>query len=145
MASLIIIVAMFALLWVLLIRPQRARQQQQRQLLDSVAVGDEILTVGGIYGLVEEIEDDDDLVVQVAEGVNVRVSRRAVAAVVKPEDADEHDDEDGEESSDEPVDATSAPAQDESDVRDADEATMTSRQDSGTGDAGARAAAGERS
>lgn len=145
MASLIIIVAMFALLWVLLIRPQRARQQQQRQLLDSVAVGDEILTAGGIYGLVEEIEDDDDLVVQVAEGVNVRVSRRAVAAVVKPEDADEHDDEDGEESSDEPVDALAAPAQDENDVRDADEATMTSRQDSGADDAGARAAAGERS
>lgn len=106
MASLIIIVAMFALLWLLLIRPQRARQQQQKQLLESVDVGDEILTVGGIYGIVEEVEDDDDLVVQIAEGVSVRVARRAVATVVKP-------DEDEEEYSDEVVDEADDRVQDE--------------------------------
>ncbi|HJU47767.1 MAG TPA: preprotein translocase subunit YajC [Gaiellaceae bacterium] len=106
MASLIIIVAMFALLWLLLIRPQRARQQQQKQLLESVDAGDEILTVGGIYGIVEEVEDDDDLVVQIAEGVSVRVARRAVATVVKP-------DEDEEEYSDEVVDEADDRVQDE--------------------------------
>jgi preprotein translocase subunit YajC len=108
-ASLIIIVAMFALLWLLLIRPQRARQQQQKQLLESVDVGDEILTVGGIYGIVEEVEDDDDLVVQVAEGVSVRVARRAVATVVKPDEEDEGE----EEFSDEVVDEVDDRMQDE--------------------------------
>jgi preprotein translocase subunit YajC len=141
-ASLIIIIAMFALLWVLLIRPQRARQQQQKRLLESVDVGDEILTVGGIYGIVEEIEDDDDLVVEVAEGVKVRVSRRAVAAVVKPEDEDEYDDE---EYSDDVVDAETESVHDETHVTGDGEATVKPEEDSVRDDAAARTAAGERS
>ncbi len=93
MSSLIIIVAMFALLWVLLIRPQRAKQQQQQRMLSSVEPGDEILTVGGLYGIVQELDEDEDLVVEIAEGIHVRVARRAVATVVKPDDDDEVDEE----------------------------------------------------
>ena len=97
MATLILLAAMFVLLWVLLIRPQRQRQQKQQDLLASVAPGDEILTVGGLYGIVQEIDDEDDLVVEVAEGIHVRIARRAVAAVVKPdEEVDEDDETDGE-------------------------------------------------
>jgi preprotein translocase subunit YajC len=88
-ASLILIVALFVLLWVLLIRPQRQRQHQQQRMIETIEPGDEILTVGGIYGIVEEIDEDDDLVVEIAEGIRVRVSRRAVASVVKPEDEEE--------------------------------------------------------
>jgi preprotein translocase subunit YajC len=91
LASLILIVAMFVLLWVLLIRPQRQRQQQQQRMIEAVEPGDEILTVGGIYGIVEEIDEEDDLVVEIAEGIRVRVSRRAVASVVKPEDEDDEE------------------------------------------------------
>ena len=87
MAQLIIIVAMFALLWLFLIRPQRARAQAHRELLTRVSVGDEILTVGGLYGNVLAIdEDDDDLTVEIAPGTEVRIARRAVAAVVPPEE-----------------------------------------------------------
>ena len=96
MATLILLAAMFVLLWVLLIRPQRQRQQKQQDLLSSVAPGDEILTVGGLYGIVQEIDDEDDLVVEVAEGIHVRIARRALAAVVKPDEADEDDETDGE-------------------------------------------------
>lgn len=92
MPSLIIIIAMFALLWVLLIRPQRAKQQQQQRMLSTVEPGDEILTVGGLYGIVQEIDEDDDLIVEIAEGIHVRVARRAVATVVKPDDADADED-----------------------------------------------------
>jgi preprotein translocase subunit YajC len=92
-ASLILIVAMFALLWLLLIRPQRMKQAQQQQLIESVEPGDEILTVGGLYGIVEEIDEEGDLVVEVAEGIQVRIARRAVATVVKPEDEEDEDDE----------------------------------------------------
>ncbi len=92
MGSLIIIAAMFVLLWALLIRPQRAKQQAQRRLLSEVAPGDEILTVGGIYGIVVELEEeDDDLVVEIADGIHVRVARRAIATVVKPDDEEEED------------------------------------------------------
>jgi preprotein translocase subunit YajC len=100
-SSLIIIIAMFGLLWVLLIRPQRAKQQQQQKMLSAVEPGDEILTVGGLYGIVQELDEDDDLIVEIAEGIHVRVARRAVATVVKPEDEDaldgEADLDDGEE------------------------------------------------
>jgi preprotein translocase subunit YajC len=92
--QLIIIAALFVLMWMILIRPQRAKQQQQRQLMESVAVGDEILTVGGLYGIVQEIDEDEDLVVEIAEGIHARIARRAVASVVKPDD--DVDDVDGE-------------------------------------------------
>ena len=86
MPQLILIVAMFALLWLFLIRPQRARAQAHRELITRVEVGDEILTVGGLYGNVIEIDEDDDLMLEIAPGTQVRVARRAIAAVIPPED-----------------------------------------------------------
>jgi preprotein translocase subunit YajC len=77
---------MFILLWVLLIRPQRQKAQQQQRLLSSIEPGDEVLTVGGLYGIVRDIDEEDDLIVEIAEGIQVRVARRAVGGVVKPED-----------------------------------------------------------
>jgi preprotein translocase subunit YajC len=91
LATLILLVAMFALLWLLLIRPQRQRQMKQQHLLDSIEPGDEVLTVGGLYGIVREIDEEDDLVVEIAEGIQVRIARRAVGGVVKPEEDEEID------------------------------------------------------
>jgi preprotein translocase subunit YajC len=86
LGQLIIIVAMFALLWLLLIRPQRKRLVEQRELHASIEVGDEILTAGGLYGHVRALGDEDDLVVEIAPGTNVRIARRAVAGVVELEE-----------------------------------------------------------
>ena len=97
MSPILIIAVLFGLMYFLMIRPQRAKAQQQRQMLTAVAPGDEILTVGGIYGIVIELEPDEDgsdLVVEIADGIHVRVARKALALVVKPED---DDDEAGEE------------------------------------------------
>jgi preprotein translocase subunit YajC len=92
LAQLIIIVAMFALLWLFLIRPQRARAQAHRELLTRVEVGNEILTVGGLYGTVLAIdEEDDDLTVEIAPGIEVRIARRAVAAVSPEEDEEDEE------------------------------------------------------
>src|SRR5690242_21837728 len=84
-------------MYLLLIRPQRARQQHQRQLLNAVEPGDEVLTVGGLYGIVQSVDEENDLIVEIAEGIHVRIARRAVATGVKPdeEEADELADEDG--------------------------------------------------
>jgi preprotein translocase subunit YajC len=90
----LIIVLAFAVLWLVMIRPQRARQQRQRQLLDSVEPGDEVLTVGGLYGIVQSIDEEGDLIVEIADGIHVRLARRSVATVVKPDDEDEHESED---------------------------------------------------
>jgi preprotein translocase subunit YajC len=102
LASLILLLAMFVLLWVLLIRPQRQRQQKQQHLLSSVEPGDEVLTVGGLYGIVRDIDEEDDLIVEIAEGIQVRIARRAVGGVVKPEDEDDELDEDVEEADETP-------------------------------------------
>jgi preprotein translocase subunit YajC len=89
LATLILLAAMFVLLWVLLIRPQRRKQLDQQNLLSSIEPGDEVLTVGGIYGIVTDIDDEDDLIVEIAEGIQVRIARRAVGGVVKPDEEDE--------------------------------------------------------
>ncbi len=89
MAQVIVIVALFALLWLLFIRPQRQRVQAQQALVAAVAVGDEILTAGGIYGTVLEVRNDNELLLEIAPGTRVRAARRAVAAVLPPDDEPE--------------------------------------------------------
>jgi preprotein translocase subunit YajC len=86
LGQLIVIIALFVLLWLLLIRPQRKRQLEQQQLHASLEVGDEVLTVGGLYGHVRQVLDEDDLLVEIAPDVNVRIARRSVAGVVEEED-----------------------------------------------------------
>ena len=83
MGQLIVLVAMFALLWLFLIRPQRQRAQAHRELLTKVEVGDEILTVGGLIGRVRSTQDEE-LVLEIAPGTDVRVARRSVASVLSP-------------------------------------------------------------
>jgi preprotein translocase subunit YajC len=88
--GLIVLVALFVLFWLFVIRPQRRRVQEQRTLHESVAVGDEIVTLGGLLGRVRSIDESDDtLEVEIAPGTNVRVVRRGVAAVIEPEKSHE--------------------------------------------------------
>ena len=88
--GLIILVALFALFWLFVIKPQRRRLHDQRALHESVGVGDEIVTMGGLLGHVRGVnEDDDTLVVEIAPGTNVRVVRRGVAGILPPEEAPE--------------------------------------------------------
>jgi preprotein translocase subunit YajC len=96
-ASLILIVAMLAVLWLVFIVPQRRRQATHQALLESVEVGDEVLTAGGLYGFVREIGDHDELSVEIAPGILVRVARRSVAAVIPEEEEELEDDEELEE------------------------------------------------
>ena len=91
-AGLLVIVALFGLFWLLLIRPQRRRQRAQDEMLTNLRVGDEIVTAGGLYGDITAIEDDE-VYVEIAEGIEVRVARRAVAGVMPDEDEEELADE----------------------------------------------------
>jgi preprotein translocase subunit YajC len=78
----IILIAVFGLMWLLLIRPQRRRQLQQARMQDQIDIGDDVLTAGGIHGTVREI-DDEIVHVEIAPGATVRLDRRAVAAVAQ--------------------------------------------------------------
>ena len=81
------ILVLLALVWFMLIRPQRRRQQEAQRLIESIGVGKEIVTAGGLYGTVTAIEDDE-VRVEIADGVEVRVAKRAVAGVVSEDEND---------------------------------------------------------
>ena len=104
MSFLIIMVLLLVVMYVLMIRPQRQRQQQQQAMVERASVGDDILTTGGIYGTVTEA-DDDDVVVEIAQGLQVHMTRRGIAAVLPPEAEDDPDVVDGEPLEDELDDA----------------------------------------
>lgn len=68
---------LIALMWVVVIAPQRRRMRNQQALMSTIGPGDEIVTAGGIYGTVVS-GGDEILLVRVAPGVEVRVARRSV-------------------------------------------------------------------
>lgn len=90
MQFLIIMVLMLAVMYVLMIRPQRQRQAQLQSMIDGASVGDDVLTTGGIYGTISEAEGDD-IVVEIADGVIVHMTRRGIAAVLPPEEEEDVD------------------------------------------------------
>lgn len=103
--------AIVALMYFFLIRPQQKRVREQQMLVTSTEVGDEVMTSSGIYGIVTELEDDTFLI-EIAEGIEMRMARGAVAkiltkgsapAAVEPPDA--ADDATGDTSSDADDDA----------------------------------------
>jgi preprotein translocase subunit YajC len=81
----IFILVILVLMWFLLIRPRRRRQVQSQQLIDSLSVGKEIVTAGGLYGTIRAL-DDDEARVEIADGVEVRVAKRAIAGVLSEDD-----------------------------------------------------------
>ena len=90
MSAYIFILALLALMWFMLIRPQRRRQQDTRRMLEQIGVGKEIVTAGGLYGRVTAVAGDE-VRIEIADGVEVRIARRAVAAVVSEDEEPEEE------------------------------------------------------
>ena len=76
-ASLPFLLIAFAAMYFLLIRPQQKRAKAQRALVSSIGVGDRVVTIGGIHGVVQSV-DDDTLILEVAPGISVTMSRSSV-------------------------------------------------------------------
>jgi preprotein translocase subunit YajC len=87
---LIVMALVLVVLYVVTIRPQRQRQATQQRLIESADVGDDVLTSGGIYGTITQAEGDD-IVVEIADGLNVHMTRRGIAAVLPPEEDEEEE------------------------------------------------------
>ena len=95
MPTLIIVVVLLLFAWIVFVLPTRRRQRSHQAMQDSVTLGDEIITAGGIHGFVREV-DDMEVRLEIAEGVVVRLDRRAIAAVAEDVPAaDEEDETDG--------------------------------------------------
>ena len=109
--ALIVIVVLFALFWLLLVRPQRRRTQEQETLIASLEVGDEIVSAGGLYGVITEIEGEE-LLVEIADDLVVRMAKNAVVGIVEGDD--ERDDEDAEGEDEAAEEGATVSAEDES-------------------------------
>ena len=80
----IILLFGFAVMYMLIVLPQRRRQKAHEQLIGRLGPGDYVVTSGGLYGTVTDV-GEEDLGLEVAPDVEVRVAKRAVGAVVPPE------------------------------------------------------------
>ena len=111
MPGYIFILVLLVLMWFLLIRPQRRRQMETQQLINSVTVGSEIVTAGGLYGTVTALQDDE-VRLEIAEGIEVRVAKRAIAGRVsedeEPEEFEDEEDEEDEEEEGPPEEESAA-------------------------------------
>lgn len=85
---LIVIVVLFALLYFVMIRPQRNKQRQAQAMQSQVQPGQRVRTTAGMYATVVEA-DDTDVVLEVAPGVHLRFLRRAIMDVLPDEDGTE--------------------------------------------------------
>ena len=91
-SQLIFLALLVGIFYFILIRPQKKRVAQHQQLIDSLDVGDEIVTIGGLYGRIEEM-NDDDVRLEVSPGTTLRFMKSAIRGKA-PEPEDELDDTD---------------------------------------------------
>lgn len=87
----IYVVALFALLYFLMIRPQKKQQTTRNEMLRNLKYNDRILSVGGITGYIRQITDDY-IYVEIADGLVVEKARQYVASVLKDDDTPVQDD-----------------------------------------------------
>ena len=82
--SIIMMVVLFGgLFYFLLIRPQRTRSKKHDEMMKALEVGDEIETIGGIYGTIEYFDEEDQTVIlQIEDGTRIRLSKRALSGKV---------------------------------------------------------------
>ena len=76
------LVLIFIVFYFLLIRPQQSKMKAQREMLAGVKRGDRVVTGGGIIGLVTKVISDNELQVELAEGVRVRVLKQTITDII---------------------------------------------------------------
>jgi preprotein translocase subunit YajC len=102
------------LMWLLVVMPQRRRQAAHKAMIEALKPGDEVLTAGGLYGDVTEI-GEDEVALEIAPGVEVRVAMRAVATVIPPDVYEEEEEQEAQ--SEPPHELEAADAQTNADPR----------------------------
>ncbi|HKV45033.1 MAG TPA: preprotein translocase subunit YajC [bacterium] len=81
-SALVYLLAVFGVLYVLMIRPQQVQQKRYRDMVGRLKKGDRVLTRGGLYGVILDIKEND-LTLELAQNVRVRADRTAVQSLVK--------------------------------------------------------------
>lgn len=80
-STLVPLVLLFGIFYFLLIRPQQQRVKVHQQMVDAVRRGDTVVTAGGLIGKVAKVKDDGELMVEIADNVQVRVLKSTLTEV----------------------------------------------------------------
>ena len=83
-SMIIMLIAMFAIMYFFMIRPQQKKQKEAQNFRNSLTVGQEVITIGGIYGTVRNVELDGVVTLEVASGVKIRVHKDGINPVATP-------------------------------------------------------------
>jgi len=78
------LVLMFGLMWLLMIRPQKKKEKALKDLIGSMAVGDHVLTIGGVVGRVVNIRDDEVTISTSVANTLITFKKSAISTVSKP-------------------------------------------------------------
>ena len=74
----------FIIMYFVMFRPQKKRQEQQRKLIASLKTGDRVVTNSGIHGLISNVKDST-IIVKVADNVKIEMEKSAISTVVSPQ------------------------------------------------------------
>jgi preprotein translocase subunit YajC len=81
MSLIFMIIAIFAVMYFLMIRPQQRQKRQHQDMLSQLGKGDKVVTTGGLHGTVAGVKDNS-VIIKIADNVKVEVSRSAVSQIV---------------------------------------------------------------
>lgn len=85
MSFILMMVIIFAIMWLFMIRPQQKKQKEIQNFRNSITKGTQIVTAGGIYGTVKDIDETaNTLKVEIANGICIQVDRGSVFASPQP-------------------------------------------------------------
>lgn len=76
------LILIFAIMWFLLIRPQQKKMKEHKAMVEALRRGDQVVTQGGVIGKVSKVKDGDEIEVEVADGVRVRVVKSTIVQVL---------------------------------------------------------------
>jgi preprotein translocase subunit YajC len=80
----IYIIIFIGLIYLVGVRPQQKRRKELDQIMASLVPGTEVVTVAGIYGTVTEVEEGETLLLEIAEEIDIRIAKAAIARVITP-------------------------------------------------------------
>ncbi|MCV2877158.1 preprotein translocase subunit YajC [Rhodobacteraceae bacterium XHP0102] len=81
-AQFVPLILIFAIMYLLLIRPQQKKAKEHQAMVAALRRGDQVVTAGGIMGKVSKVKDEREVEIEIATGVNVRVVRNTITQVV---------------------------------------------------------------
>lgn len=79
LSQIIMMVAIIAVFYFFMIRPQMKKQKETKKYIESLKVGDKVLTIGGIYGTIQKLNDDGTIIMAIEDGSKMKVSKSAVS------------------------------------------------------------------